>query len=119
MWESLSSAWQAYCAGTVPIGAVVTDASGQILSRGRNRIFEMQGEDSYLYGQTLAHAEINALITLDVGRAERHGCILYTTVEPCPLCMGAFFICPACGNCVILLATHWEAAQTCLVQHHT
>jgi len=98
--ESLSLAWQAcfeqawlaYCAGTVPIGALVTDANGQILSQGRNRIFDKQGEGGYLYGQTLAHAEINALITLDVGRAERYGCTLYTTVEPCPLCMGAFYM---------------------------
>lgn len=92
-WQAcFEQAWQAYCAGTVPIGAVVTDVNGQILSRGRNRIFDEQGEGGYLYGQTLAHAEINALITLDVGRAERHRCILYTTVEPCPLCMGAFYM---------------------------
>ena len=92
-WQAcFEEAWRAYCAGSVPIGALVTDAAGQVLSRGRNRIFEDGGQVDYLSGQTLAHAEINALITLNVNQAERLGCVLYTTVEPCPLCMGAFYM---------------------------
>jgi tRNA(Arg) A34 adenosine deaminase TadA len=74
----------------VPIGAVVTDANGRILSRGRNRINERDVESEYLHGQTLAHAEINALIALGVHGDKRHELALYTTVEPCPLCLGAF-----------------------------
>ncbi len=100
MWESLSLAWQtcfeeawaAYCAGTVPIGAAVTDADGLVLSRGRNRINDREGEGEYLYGQTLAHAEINALVALGVHGADRHNCALFTTVEPCPLCIGALYM---------------------------
>jgi len=100
MWESLSLAWQtcfdeawaAYCAGTVPIGAAVTDANGFVLSRGRNRINDREGEGEYLYGQTLAHAEINALVTLGMHGADRHECALYTTIEPCPLCIGALYM---------------------------
>jgi tRNA(Arg) A34 adenosine deaminase TadA len=38
----------------------------------------------------LAHAEINALIALGVHGDKRHELALYTTVEPCPLCLGAF-----------------------------
>jgi len=38
-WQAcLEEAWSAYCASTIPIGAVVVDADGRILSRGRNRI---------------------------------------------------------------------------------
>jgi tRNA(adenine34) deaminase len=100
MWESLSLAWQtcfeeawaAYCVGTVPIGAAVTDANRVVLSRGRNRINDHEGGGVYLYGQTLAHAEINTLVALGVHGTERHKCILYTTVEPCPLCIGALYM---------------------------
>ena len=100
MWDSLSPAWQACleeawmagCAGSVPVGAVVTDAVGRIRARGRNRIFEAQGEDGCLHGQTLAHAEINALVTLPIVEVDRHTSTLYTTLEPCPLCMGAIYM---------------------------
>ena len=100
MWESLSQPWQvcfeqawaAYCAGSVPVGSIVTDSTGRILSRGRNRIFENEGGDGYLYGQTLAHAELNALITLDTRFIDHHTYMLYTTTEPCPLCLGALYM---------------------------
>jgi tRNA(adenine34) deaminase len=80
-------AWESYRAGSLPIGAVVADAQGNILSRGRNRIHERSGGDGYLFGHKLAHAEINALVTMDYGRSDP--CVLYTTTEPCPLCVGA------------------------------
>ena len=101
MWGSLSlpwqvcleEAWEAYCAGSVPIGAVVTDAAGHILARARNRIADSEGEAGTLYGQTLAHAEVNVLTGLPPqGKVDRHTCALYTTVEPCPLCLGAIYM---------------------------
>ncbi len=100
MWESLSpiwqacleEAWSASCAGSVPIGAVVAGPQGQIISRNRNRISDRQGEPGLLYGGPLAHAEINALARLKIPPAELHGCHLYTTCEPCPLCLGAFYL---------------------------
>jgi tRNA(adenine34) deaminase len=97
VWDGLSEpwracvelAWESYCAGSLPIGAVVADADGNVLSRGRNRIYERSGEDGSLVGHRLAHAEINALITLDYERSDPGACVLYTTTEPCPLCVGA------------------------------
>ena len=86
---SVALAWESYCAGSLPIGAVVTDVGGNVLSRGRNRIYEFSGEDGILFGHKLAHAELNALVTLDYGRYESGDCVLYTTTEPCPLCVGA------------------------------
>lgn len=80
-------AWESYRAGSLPIGAVVADAHGNVLSRGRNRIHERSGENGYLFGHKLAHAEINALVTMDFDRSDP--CVLYTTTEPCPLCVGA------------------------------
>jgi tRNA(adenine34) deaminase len=82
-------AWEAYRAGSLPIGAVVADAEGRVISRGRNRIHERSGEDGYLFGHKLAHAELNALVTLDNDGCDPVECTLYTTTEPCPLCVGA------------------------------
>ncbi len=100
MWESLSPpwqaalemAWEAYCAGTIPIGAVVADASGNIVARGRNRILDTSAPDGQIYNDMLAHAEINALLALKLDQESRHDSVLYTTMEPCPLCMGAFYM---------------------------
>ena len=89
-WRAcVSLAWESYQAGSLPIGAVVVDPSGNVLSRGRNRIHERGGEAGTLSGHKLAHAEINALIALDYDRYEPGDCVLYTTTEPCPLCVGA------------------------------
>jgi tRNA(adenine34) deaminase len=100
MWDTLTrpwqvcleEAWNAYCAGSVPIGAAITDNAGEVLARGRNRIHESRGAGIVLYGHALAHAEINALISLDHCHTDYHACILYTTTEPCPLCLGAFYM---------------------------
>ena len=88
----MEEAWTAYCAGSLPIGACVTDTDGQILSRGRNRIDETKGEAPYVCANILAHAELNALLALQIPHAARESAILYTTTEPCPLCMGAFYM---------------------------
>src|SRR5215212_4980602 len=89
-WRAcLELAWEAYQAGSLPIGAVVADAEGEVISRGRNRIHERSGEDGYLFGNKLAHAELNALVTLDNDGWVPVECTLLTTTEPCPLCVGA------------------------------
>ena len=67
----------------------MTDVDGNVLSRGRNRIHERSGESGALFGHKLAHAEVNALIKLDYDRHDPRSCALYTTTEPCPLCVGA------------------------------
>lgn len=100
LWESLANpwrccleeAWAAYRAGSIPIGAVVVDQEGRVVSRGRNRIFERTAEPPFLAGHRLAHAEVNALLNLDHDRIDPRRCTLYTTTEPCPLCTGAIRI---------------------------
>jgi tRNA(adenine34) deaminase len=99
-WDSLSipwqaaleQAWEAHCAGDLPIGAVITGPQGEILARGRNRIFSNKAPRGQIAGDTLAHAELNALLALQADQPTRHGCTLYTTLEPCPLCLGALYI---------------------------
>lgn len=90
-WQwCLEEAWLAYCMGSLPIGAVITDEEGHILARGRNRMYESKAEGQVLYGHRLAHAEINALIAVEHWEEiQPPRCILYTTTEPCPLCVGA------------------------------
>jgi tRNA(adenine34) deaminase len=70
-------------AGEIPVGAVITDASGNLIAEGENR--KERDQDP------TAHAEIVALRaaaqTLNTWRL--HECILYVTLEPCPMCAGA------------------------------
>ncbi len=86
---SIDQAWESYRAGSLPIGAVVTDAEGRILATGRSRREERSGPPGAIFGHKLAHAEINALLALDLRRHDPRTCVLYTTTEPCPLCAGA------------------------------
>ena len=102
MWENLSPqwqaalemAWEAYCSGTIPIGAVIADAEGNIYARGRNRIMDTSAPDNQVCANELAHAELNALLSLklDYDECKAKSVALYTTMEPCPLCMGAVYM---------------------------
>jgi tRNA(Arg) A34 adenosine deaminase TadA len=94
-WQAaLEMAWEAYCDGTIPIGAVIADADGNIITRGRNRIKNTNAPDGQICSNELAHAELNALLSLKLNRDEckDRGIALYTTMEPCPLCMGALYM---------------------------
>jgi tRNA(adenine34) deaminase len=101
MWDSLSPAWQAtmelvweaYCDDCLPIAAVITDVDGIILARGRNRIRSKRtSPQGFRAGNILAHAEVEALNNLDYDSVDHHTCILYTSTEPCPMCLGAFYM---------------------------
>jgi tRNA(adenine34) deaminase len=67
----------------------VTDAEGNIVSHGRNRIREKKAEGREFAGNRLAHAELNALVALDWSAVNVYGCKLYSIIEPCPMCIGA------------------------------
>src|SRR6266545_3315819 len=85
--EVFSLMWEAYVAGTIPVGAVVVDEAGEVVSRGRNRIFD-DSRDGHLGRSRLAHAELNALVALTSDRTYE-GFTLYTALEPCHLCLSA------------------------------
>jgi tRNA(adenine34) deaminase len=81
---ALDEAEQAAREGTHPIGAVVVDRIGIVLSRGRNRV--------YSTGDVTAHAEIDALRRAGRSLMEvpHQGlCTVYTSLEPCLMCTGA------------------------------
>jgi tRNA(adenine34) deaminase len=81
MLAALTLAEDAGLAGEMPIGAVVV-IDGEIVSGGRARHQERRSQ--------LAHAELEALagggdhLWQDYERA-----LLITTVQPCPMCLGA------------------------------
>ena len=96
-WQRLSDVWQccvkeawtAYCHGSLPHGAVITDAQGNIVSHGRNRIREKTTEGREFASNRLAHSELNALVALDWDSVDIYSCKLYSIIEPCPMCIGA------------------------------
>jgi tRNA(adenine34) deaminase len=80
-------AWEAFGAGTVPVGAVVT-REGRTIAQGRNRIFERSGPPRQVFASRVEHAEVNALVQLPVD-TRYYDCTLWTTLEPCAQCVGA------------------------------
>jgi len=81
MREALKEAELALQQGERPIGAVIVH-NGKVVGRGRARHRERRSE--------IAHAELNALLEAEQYiHAHIHECIIYTTVEPCVMCLGA------------------------------
>ncbi|HWT08338.1 MAG TPA: nucleoside deaminase [Roseomonas sp.] len=80
---ALAEAAAAAARGEVPVGAVVTDASGAVLASAGNEV-EARRDPT-------AHAEILALraAAARVGSPRLPGCTLTVTLEPCPMCAQA------------------------------
>jgi tRNA(Arg) A34 adenosine deaminase TadA len=84
---ALAEAWQSWTSGCAVVGAVVSDADGQIVAVGRNRMIEERREPGVLASTALAHAEMNALAVLRLGPTD--GYTISTTFEPCLMCASA------------------------------
>jgi tRNA(Arg) A34 adenosine deaminase TadA len=92
-WACLDQAWQALLRGNIPVGAAIMDGTGTIIATGQNMVYSAAPAHSdaapqQLARSLLAHAEINALAGLTPERRYAD-CHLVTSLEPCPLCMGA------------------------------
>nr|WP_202567229.1 tRNA adenosine(34) deaminase TadA [Agreia sp. COWG] len=83
MRELLADARLAEASGDVPVSALVLDASGRVLGRGRN--------ERELRHDPTAHAEVLALreAAAATGDWRLEGCTLIVTLEPCIMCAGA------------------------------
>jgi tRNA(adenine34) deaminase len=90
--EAMELAWRSLSGGTIGVGSVITDSDGNIVARGRNRVYDSPGGDGILQGNRLAHAEMNALaeIATDYSLAD---CTLWSTQQPCVLCSSAAVMC--------------------------
>jgi tRNA(Arg) A34 adenosine deaminase TadA len=86
--RTLELAWESFRAGSLGIGAVITDADGEVVVEGRNRLFERPSEAAPLAGSTLAHAELDALSRVRWRQAVE-GHVLWSSLEPCLQCAGA------------------------------
>ncbi|MEE4195422.1 MAG: nucleoside deaminase [Anaerolineae bacterium] len=87
-------AWEAFLHKTVPIGACLLDADSKLISKGRNHIYDDDPTDGvapWVAKHKLAHAELNCLLGAR-DRVTFQGTTLYSTVEPCPLCLGAIYM---------------------------
>lgn len=67
-----------------PFAALVVK-DGQVIAEGANRVTSSN--------DPTAHAEIVAIreACRTLGDFQLHGCDLYTTCEPCPMCLGAIY----------------------------
>jgi len=83
MRHALTLAQRAADAGDVPVGALVVDASGEVVGEGWN-LREVDQDPT-------AHAEVVALRAAAdrLGSWRLDGCTLVVTMEPCPMCAGA------------------------------
>lgn len=67
-----------------PFGCIIVK-DGEIIGRGNNRVTSNQ--------DPTAHAEILAIreACAHLGSHQLDGCVMYTSCEPCPMCLGAIY----------------------------
>ena len=70
--------------GGGPFGAVVV-CDGKVIGRGWNQVTSLL--------DPTAHAEVTAIrdACRNLKRFELRGCVLYTSCEPCPMCLSAIY----------------------------
>ncbi len=83
MKRAIAQAEKAFQADEVPVGAVLVNASGEIIAEAYNQVIRLCDAS--------AHAEILALrkASLAVKNYRLPHTALYVTIEPCIMCMGA------------------------------
>ena len=95
MWKEISKqwqivfeeAWEAFRRGSTPIGAALFDKNGNLILSDRNR-----SRETDTVNREISHAEANALRRLDTDRYNSGEIVLYTSMEPCPMCMGTILM---------------------------
>lgn len=68
-----------------PFGAIIVSAEGDIIGRGRNQVIATN--------DPTAHAEVTAIrdACRRMGNFHLEGAVLYTSCEPCPMCLSAIY----------------------------
>ncbi len=84
MREAIRLANESVAAGGGPFGAVIV-RDGRILAGCSNSVT--------IDNDPTAHAEVNAIRSAcrSVGNFSLAGCTIYTSCEPCPMCLGAIY----------------------------
>lgn len=88
--RSLELARHSLSRGSSPIGCVIVDGAGTVISEGRNKSAEPWPKTPQRIGNSgFAHAEMDAFYR--VARLEHpEECTVYSSLEPCLMCGGAF-----------------------------
>jgi tRNA(Arg) A34 adenosine deaminase TadA len=89
--------------GSGPFGAIIS-RNGEIIAEANNRVVQLH--------DPTAHAEILAIRKAsDLLRShDLSGCIIYTSCEPCPMCLGAIYWSRI--KKVVYAADRFEAARS-------
>lgn len=68
-----------------PFGAVIVDREGEVVGRGHNMVTSSN--------DPTAHAEVVAIRNAcrNLENFQLEGCTIYTSCEPCPMCLGAIY----------------------------
>ncbi len=107
--EAISLAGRNIVDGGGPFGAVIVK-NGEIISASGNRVVNNC--------DPTAHAEVLA-IRAAAGKLGTHSlndCVLYTSCEPCPMCLGAIYW--AGIQRVVFAATRYDAAEAGFNDQH-
>jgi cytosine/creatinine deaminase len=84
MRAAIDEAEQGLREGGIPIGSILVHER-QVLGRGHNRRVQR--------GSVVLHGEMDALENAGRQPASVYrGCVLYTTLSPCPMCSGAILL---------------------------
>ncbi|MGI6219800.1 MAG: nucleoside deaminase [Bacteroidaceae bacterium] len=84
MRRAISLSLESVARGGGPFGAVIV-RDGEIIAEGTNRVT--------LNCDPTAHAEVQAIraAAARLGTFDLSGCTIYTSCEPCPMCLGAIY----------------------------
>ena len=68
-----------------PFGAIIVDKNGKIVGKGNNKVTSTN--------DPTAHAEVVAIrdACKNLNTFQLEGCTVYTSCEPCPMCLGAIY----------------------------
>ena len=84
MREAIKLSAESVQSGGGPFGAVIV-RNGEIIARGENRVT--------VCNDPTAHAEVSAIreAAARMGTYDLSGCEIYSSCEPCPMCLGAIY----------------------------
>ena len=85
MRSAIAIAQSALKTDDVPVGALIVDSENNIISTGFN--------EREAHQDPTAHAEVVAIRNAckELGTFQLDGCEIYTSCEPCPMCLGAIY----------------------------
>lgn len=86
MQLAIIQAQKALLVGEVPIGAIVVAANGEVIGEGYNLVETNQTQTAHAEMMAIRHA------TQKIGNWRLQGCTLYSSLEPCAMCMSAVVI---------------------------